>query len=678
MRTNPSSSGTTTVPIAESDILWTPAPERAAASRMSSFMVWLRDERELDFADFTDLWDWSVTDLEAFWSAIVDYFEVDFSSPPLAILEGDSIESAQWFRGARLNYARHILRREHPGLPALLHTREGEALEELEWTSFADQVRLIAEQLRTMGVGLGDRVAAYLPNAPETVVAMLATTAIGAIWSCCSPDFGWRGVVDRFAPLEPKIFLYTDGYPYAGTHHDRAADAQEILRGLPTIKHSIHVPSTTSVPTPAGSHAWATLLSSERVDPATFHFEEVPFDHPLWILFSSGTTGRPKAIVHSHGGVVLEHMKLTGLHMDLQDGDRALYYTTTGWMVFNKITSSMMHGAVPVLYNGSPTFPEIDSLWRLAEESRATFFGTSPAFIDAMIKADIVPNERYDLSRIRSIMPAGSPVSPECTAWFLRSVGSDVWVGTASGGTDCCTSFVGGSPTLPVRAGEIQAPMLGVDVSAFDESGHSVVNELGELVIKRPMPSMPISFWGDDGTRLHESYFTRFPGVWHHGDLFRINSRLGSFVLGRSDATLNRSGVRIGTAEIYAAVERVDGVEDALVVEVAQTGGAILVLFVKTPDGLELDDSLARQIRSSLREDYSPRHVPDRIIRVSAIPRTRTGKRMEVPVRRVLLGAKVADVSDPNAMEDASALDEYAEIAMREGWFASTGEGITS
>jgi acetoacetyl-CoA synthetase len=507
-----------------------------------------------------------------------------------------------------------------------------------------------------------------MPNIPQTMIAMLATTAIGAIWACCSPDFGSSGVIDRLQQLAPKILFCVDGYRYGGKAFDREEELGEILASLEGLEHVVHLPylhvDDHIVPR-EGSLRWGDLLTGPEVSREEFKFEQVPFGHPLWVLFSSGTTGLPKAIVQSHGGILLEQLKLQHFHMDYRAGERAFFYTTSGWMMWNFLASMPLSGVCPVLYDGNPAYPAPDVLWKVAQDSRASFFGASPAYVEVMAKAGIVPRERFDLSHLRAVMPAGSPVSPECTAWFYRNVKRDLLVATGSGGTDCCTGFVGGVPTQPVYAGEIQGCSLGVAAYAFNERGESVVDEVGELVLTEPMPSMPVYFWNDkDGSRYRESYFDAYPGVWRHGDFFRINARGGCFVLGRSDATLNRLGVRIGTAEIYRALAHLEEIEDALVVNLDLPGGKFFMpLFVKVADGYLLDAELERKICERLRHEYTPRHVPDRIVQAPAIPVTLTRKKMEVPVRKILLGVPLEKAANRNAMANPDSLNFFVNYA---------------
>jgi acetoacetyl-CoA synthetase len=504
------------------------------------------------------------------------------------------------------------------------------------------------------------------------VIALFAATSIGAVWTSCSPDFGWRGVLDRFRQVKPRVLFCVDGYRYGGRPFDRRGELRQIVAGLSGLDHVIYVPyldrqrEVPDLGTPAPNVVpWGEFLNHPPVPAAEFAFEQVPFAHPLWILFSSGTTGLPKAIVHSHGGILIEQLKLQQLHMDLRPGDRLFFYTTSGWMMWNFLVSSLLVGVRPVLYDGSATYPGPDVLWQVAQDCQVTFFGASPSYVDLMQRSEVVPAKHHDLSRLRAIMPAGSPVSAECTAWFYENVKQDVWVATGSGGTDVCTGFVGGVPILPVYAGEIQAPHLAVSAKAFNERGQSVTGEVGELVITEPMPSMPVCLWGDEnGQRYRESYFDVFPGVWRHGDFFKINARGGCFVFGRSDATLNRHGVRIGTAEVYAVLSSIEEVEDALIVNLDLPGGGFFMpLFVKLADGHVLDGALEGKIRDRLRREYTPRHVPDRIVQVREIPVTLTGKKMEVPVRKILRGARADDAANRNAMANPGSLDFFADYA---------------
>jgi acetoacetyl-CoA synthetase len=658
-------------PVKAGDVLWTPSAERIAGANVTALQHWLRRERGLQFDDYAALWRWSVQDLEAFWQAMWDYFGIEASAPHARVLATRSMPGAQWFVGARLNYARHVLRAESAGGDALLYASEGQALRSVSWEVLGNRVRMLATRMREMGIQPGDRVAAVMPNIPEAVIALLATTAIGAIWAVCSPDFGVRGILDRLAALRPKLLIGIDGYRYGGKEFDRRREMDEVIAGLPELRQVIllqYLRPEAPVTLGAAAVAWTEIFERPPIGAADFKFEEVPFDHPLWILFSSGTTGLPKPIVQGHGGILLELQKNGAFHFDLHAGDRLLFFTTSGWMLWNFVASTPLLKAVPVLYDGHPAYPQPDLLWKLAQDAGVALFGASPAYVEQQSKAGIVPAARYQLSAMRSIVLAGSPATPECMRWFYRNVKRDLWVANGSGGTDCCTGFVGGVPTLPVRAGEIQAPSLGVAVKAFDERGESVIDTIAELVITEPMPSMPLRFWNDDsGRRYRETYFEQFPGVWCHGDFFRIDAEGRCQVLGRSDATLNRYGVRIGTAEIYRTLARLTEVEDSLIVNLdLPNGGFFMPLFVKLAPGLTLDAALEDKIRKLLRHDYTPRHVPDKIYQVPSIPTTRTGKKMEVPVRRLLLGTAPEQAGNRSAMSDPDAFDFFVAYASRQ------------
>ncbi len=654
--------------VREGELLWTPSAAQIEDANLTRFAKWLVRERGLYFANYDSLWRWSVTELEEFWQAIWDYFGIESSAPHTRVLGKREMPGAEWFPGARLNYAQHVLRNERAGTDALLFMSETAPLTGLPWEAFGGHVRILATRLRELGVRPGDRVVAFMPNIPQTMIAMLATTAIGAIWACCSPDFGSSGVIDRIQQLSPKVLFCVDGYRYGGKAFDRKEELGEIIAALDGLEHVVHVPYLNAEDHTfprEGALRWNDLMEHAGVSREEFHFDQVPFGHPLWVLFSSGTTGLPKAIVQSHGGILLEQLKLQHFHMDYRAGERAFFFTTSGWMMWNFLASMPLSGVCPVLYDGNPAYPAPDVLWKVAQDSKASFFGASPAYVEVMAKAGIVPRERFDLSHLRAVMPAGSPVSPECTAWFYRNVKQDLLVATGSGGTDCCTGFVGGVPTQPVYAGEIQGRSLGVAAYAFNEKGESVVDEVGELVLTEPLPSMPIYFWGDkDGSRYRESYFDVYPGVWRHGDFFRVNERGGCFVLGRSDATLNRLGVRIGTAEIYRAIAHVHEVEDALVVNLDLPGGKFFMpLFVKLMDGIQLSAELEQKICERLRHEYTARHVPDRIIQAPGIPMTLTRKKMEVPVRKILMGVPLERAANRNAMANPDSLEFFVNYA---------------
>jgi len=657
----------------EGELLWSPTAAQRDRTNLATYQRWLQVHRGLHFADYGSLWEWSVREIESFWQSLWDYFDICASVPPRAVLTSRRMPGADWFPGCRLNFAHHALRNEVPGATALLYVSETAGLRPLAWPELARQVRCLATRLREHDIEPGDRVVAYLPNVPEAVIAMLATTAIGAVWVSCAPEFGARGVLDRVTQLEPKVLLCIDAYRYGGKDFDRREEVRQIVAGLHHLELIIHVAGSAKASSPAPAlaapdlraRAWQDLVAGDAGNAQDFKFEQVPFDHPLWILFSSGTTGLPKAIVHGHGGILLEMLKLVHLQLDVHPGERVFFYTTTGWMMWNFLASSLLCNGCPVLYDGHPAYPDADVLWHWADASEASLFGASPAYVDMLAGAGVVPRDKYRLSHLRTIMPAGSPVTAAHTAWFYDNVKRDLWVATGSGGTDCCTGFVGGVATLPVYAGEIQAPSLGVAAQSFNDRGESVIDEVGELVITQPMPSMPLYFWRDvDGVRYRDSYFNVFPGVWRHGDFFRINERRGCFVLGRSDATLNRYGVRIGTAEIYRALTAVDAIEDALIVNLDLPRGRFFMpLFVKLKRDAVLDAALERRIVDCLRREYTPRHVPDRIVAVPDIPMTRTGKKMEVPVRRILLGLAADKAASRDVMANPESLEYFVDYA---------------
>jgi acetoacetyl-CoA synthetase len=656
------------------EILWTPTPERIADANITAFVQWLKRERNVNLSsddNYLELWQWSIDHLEDFWQAIWDYFKVQSSAPYECVLRERVMPGAQWFPGARLNYAEHVLRGEVVGKEALLYISETVPLKSMSWSEFAGQVRILATELRNLGVKPGDRVVAYMPNIPQTMVAMLATTSIGAIWASCGPDFGIRGALDRYQQLEPKVIFCVDGYQYKGKPFSRKTELKEILEQLPTLQKVVYLPylnpADRSLPHPKAI-LWADLVSKPAVPASEFKFEQVPFDHPIWILFSSGTTGLPKPIVHSHGGTILEQMKSTHLHMDIHPGDKMFFYTTTGWMMWNFLSSSILVGAVPVLYDGDPSYPGPEILWKIFQDAGVSFVGASPTYQQNLEKTGVVPKKSFDLSKLKTVMLAGSPVTAECMAWFYENVKSDLYIMSGSGGTDICTGFNGAIPTHPVRAGEIQGPCLAVAAFAFNERGEKIVDEVGELVVTHPMPSMPIGFWNDtNNERYMETYFQEYPGIWRHGDFYKVNARGGCFVLGRSDATLNRHGIRIGTAEIYRSLQTVTEVDDSLIVNLDLPGGTFFMpLFVKLKRGLTLNADIENKIKKRIREEYTPRHVPDKIYQVPDIPYTLTGKKMEVPVRRIMMGVPVAKAANISAMADPGALDYFVDYAQNQ------------
>jgi acetoacetyl-CoA synthetase len=648
--------------------LWTPSRERVLRSNLVRYEHWLVEHRGLDFHAYDDLWRWSVTDLDGFWTSIWEFFGVGGGPAPAPALADRAMPGARWFPGARLNYAEHALRRGD-GHAALVYGAENGTLGTVTYAELGRQVAVAAAGLRRLGVGRGDRVVAYLPNVPETVVAFLATASLGAIWSSCAPEFGVSSVADRFQQIEPAVLLGVESYRYNGKVHDRRQALAEIRGRLPTLRATVLVPSPAPTgPVGAGRDgpgevvAWTDLLAGE---PGPLDFEPVPFDHPLWVLYSSGTTGLPKPIVQGHGGIVLEHLKSLALHLDLTAGDRFFWFTTTGWMMWNLLVGGLLLGSTVLLWDGSPGHPDLLTLWRFAEATGMTYFGTSAAYVLACMKAGIEPAADTDLSRVHSVGSTGSPLPPEGFAWLYHHVGRDMLVGSVSGGTDMCTAFVQSCPVLPVYAGELQCRALGAKVEAFDEQGRPVVGAVGELVVTEPLPSMPVYFWNDpDGERYRESYFATYPGVWRHGDWLEITDRGTCIISGRSDSTLNRGGVRMGTSEFYRVVEGLDEVQDSLVVDAGGPGGdGRLLLFVVLRPGASLDEELAGRLRGAIRAELSPRHVPDEIHAIEEVPRTLNGKKLEVPVKRILSGVAPDKAVSEGALANPDAIRAVVALA---------------
>jgi acetoacetyl-CoA synthetase len=639
-------------------------------ARLTAYMRWLARERGRELSTYEELWRWSVTDLEGFWSSIWDYFEVRADGEAAAVLSGHEMPGARWFEGTALNYAEHVFAGKRDAEPAILHASELRPLAELSWGDLRAQVAATAASLRELGVGRGDRVVAYLPNIPEAIVAFLATAGIGAIWSSCSPDFGPASVIDRFAQIEPRVLFAVDGYRYGGRDFDRRGTLAELQAAMPSVEHTVVLPYLDPAPDLGGLReaiAWEELLAGGRG--AGLSFERVPFDHPLWVLYSSGTTGLPKAIVQGQGGILLEHLKKLNLHVDAHPGDRLFWFTTTGWMMWNFLVSGLLTEAAIVLYDGNPGHPDMEVLWNLAERAGITMFGTSASYVAACMKAGVEPGAGRDLSRLKAVGSTGSPLAPEGFDWIYEQLGADTWLFSTSGGTDLCTAFVGGVSLLPVYRGELQGRALGASVEAWDEDGNAVVGEVGELVVTEPMPSMPVCFWGDeDGSRYRASYFEHYPGVWRHGDWIEITERGTAIIYGRSDSTINRSGVRMGTSEIYRAVLGVDAVLDALVVDIPRPGTeGWMPLFVVLREGAELDDGLRAEIARRVRESCSPRHVPDEVFQIEAVPRTLSGKVLEVPVKRILMGTAAETAASRDSLTNPEALDYFVEMAARLG-----------
>jgi acetoacetyl-CoA synthetase len=646
--------------MADPEVLWRPAPDARATTRMGRYLDWLAD-RGHAFGDYDKLWHWSVTDTDAFWRSIDGYFDALWGDDRVA-LERPGMPGARWFPDARLNYAEYLLNRGFGGraLDAPLLIGRSQSRERVVYSAaeLLDAVCRVRGGLERLGVGAGDRVAAYLPNVPEAVVALLATASLGAVWTSCAPEFGVRSVVDRLGQVEPRVLLAVDGYRYGTSAVDRRAELAAIRAELPTLEATVVLPYLDPDASLEGTVAWSELTAQ----PGDLAFETVGFDHPLYILYSSGTTGLPKPIVHGHGGILLEHLKMLALHHDLGPADRFFWFTTTGWMMWNYLVSGLGVGATLVLFDGSPAHPDLGALWRLAEEEAVTYFGTSAPYLMACRKAGLEPGKLADLSALRAVGSTGAPLPTEGFRYVYDAVSPTVQLQSVSGGTDLCTAFVGGAPLVPVWAGEISCRCLGAAVDAFAPDGRSLVGEQGELVLTRPMPSMPIGFWNDPGgERYRAAYFEAFPGVWRHGDWITITERGSCVITGRSDATLNRGGVRVGTAEFYSVVEALPEVADSVVIHLEEADE--LLLFLALREGKALDEELEARIRRALRESLSPRHVPDRIVAVPAVPRTLSGKKLEVPVKRILTGTPADVAASRGSLANPHALDAFEALA---------------
>jgi acetoacetyl-CoA synthetase len=667
-------------------ILWQPNAERVERSWLTRYQRWLEPRVGRTFGSYAELQRWSVDELDAFWRSIWDFFDVQADGSPERVLGAREMPGAEWFPDVALNYAEHVFRERDPAAVAIRHAGEGRALAQMTWGELRALTARIAAGLRAHGVGRGDRVVGYLPNIPEAIAAMLATASVGAVWSSCSPDFGARSVVDRFAQIEPTVLLAVDGYRYNGRAFDRREVVAGLMREMPTLRASVLLPyldpdarldrtvawadfaglagggaRTASDGAGTGSDGAGTGSDEPGDDAPDLTFDRVPFAHPLWVLYSSGTTGLPKAIVQGQGGILLEQLKKQHLHLDAHADDRVFWFTTTGWMMWNFLLGVLLTPASVVLYDGSPAEPDMDVLWDLAAQAGVTLFGTSASYIAQCMKDGVEPaGGGRDLSRLYAVGSTGSPLAPEGFQWVYDHLGAGTWLFSTSGGTDVCTAFVGGVPTLPVYRGELQGPSLGCKVESWDPDGRPLTGAVGELVIAEPMPSMPVGLWNDPtGERYRDSYFDMFPGIWRHGDWIELTERGTAIISGRSDATINRGGIRMGTAEIYRAVLALPEILDALVVDV----DGWMPLFVVLREGAELDDALVKRIAARVREDCSPRHVPNEVHAIAEIPRTLSGKALEIPVKRILQGTDPAKAASRDSLRNPAALDWFAGFA---------------
>ncbi|MDQ0270409.1 acetoacetate--CoA ligase [Cytobacillus purgationiresistens] len=649
--------------VTEGSLLWEPSQQQIKTSGVTLFMNWLKEEKGHTFSNQLELWKWSVDELEEFWGSIWTYCNVISKTPYDQVLDSRKMPGAKWFAGSTINYAEHVFRNHSKSKPALIFQSETLQRTEISWDQLQEKTASVAHYLRKLGVKAGDRVVGYMPNIPETIAAFLACASLGAIWSSSSPDFGTGSVIDRLKQIEPTVLFAVDGYSYNGKLHNRLSSVAELQAALPSLKQTVLISNINAndIELTKSTVKWEEVLQEK----SELIFESLPFDHPLWILFSSGTTGLPKPIVQSQGGILIEHLKTLIVEQGVNEEDVFFWFTTTGWMMWNLLVGGLLAGGTVVLYDGSPSYPNIDVLWNLADEAGVTFFGTSAAFLSANLKFGVKPNGRYRFDKLKAICSTGSPLTVDGFNWVYDNVKKDVWLVSTSGGTDVCTAFVGGSPILPVYAGEIQGRSLGANVQSFDDDGNEVINEVGELVITDPMPSMPLYFWKDENNeRYHESYFDMYPGIWRHGDWIQIDEKGSCVIYGRSDSTINRHGVRLGTSEIYRAAEGLEEVTESMVIDLELLGReSFMLLFVVLKEGTELNNDLKNKIKSKIKQMVSPRFVPNEIYEVNEIPKTLTGKKLEVPVRKILLGMPLEKVVNPGSMANPGTLQYYIDLA---------------
>ncbi len=649
------------------DVLWEPSPKTMEDANITAYMQWLGNNKGLAFDDYARLWRWSVNEIENFWESPWEYFKIKASRPYAQVLPERKMPRADWFSGAELNYAEHVFRNMSDERPALIFQSETQPLTEISWERLYRNVSGVAAGLRRLGVQRGDRVASSMPNIPQTIIAFLACASVGAIWSSCSPDFGIRSITDRFKQIQPKVLFVVDGYQYGGKLFDSGQKNKALQEALPSLQSTVLVPylmPDVDAQNLKNMHRWQDLIDTD----AELTFEQVPFNHPIWVVYSSGTTGLPKPLVHGHGGILLEFLKFLTLHVDLKPADRFFWFSTTGWVMWNVLQGGLLTGAASLLYDGNPGFPDMDVVWEFAEKSKMTVFGTSAAYLSACMNHGMEPGRDYDLTRLRTVGSTGSPLSPEGFRWVYDKVNHDVLLGSVSGGTDPCSAFVGCCPILPVKAGELQCRCLGVNAWAFDPRGNTLTDQVGELVITDPMPSMPLYLWNDTADkRYQESYFDMYPGKWRHGDWVKFTPEGGGIILGRSDSTINRFGVRMGSSEIYAAVEELSEVADSLVIGYTDHKEDYrMPLFVVLAPGLILDAALKQKINQKIRSALSPRHAPDEIYAIAEVPSTLNGKKLEVPVKKVLSGVPLEDAVNLDSMSNPRAMDYFVAMAVKD------------
>jgi acetoacetyl-CoA synthetase len=644
--------------------LWSPDKKFTENSNMYKYMQWVNNIYQEDFKNYQDLWEWSTTKTELFWISIIKFYNIQYSGSFDDVLSKNTkMHETKWFDGISLNYAEHVFTNESTISPAIIFKNETNELTEISWESFKNQTAKLAKYLRDTGIKKGDRICCMLPNTPESVIAFLATNAIGAIWSSCSPDFGTKSIVDRFKQIEPKVFITANAYSYNGKVYDKRNTVKEIMQSLSSLKKTISVNyiSTSKAVEGNGIISWESIQDKPSV---ALKFERVEFSHPIWVLYSSGTTGKPKAITHSSGGILIEHYKAMGLHQNIKPGERFFWFSTTGWMMWNYANSALLVGGTLAIYDGSPTYPENKVLWKFAQEAELDHFGAGATFYIHCMREGLSFNHNEAIQKIKSFGSTGSPLPPETFDWFYKQVNSNAWVISLSGGTDICSGFVGGNPLEPVYSGEIQCRMLGVDLKAYSENGTAVYNELGEMVIEKPMPSMPVFFWNDiHHKRYLSSYFEMYPNIWRHGDWIKITPKNSLIIYGRSDATLNRGGIRVGTSEIYSAVESIEEISDSLVVCVDHEDGTqYMPIFVVLNNGAELNNVLIEKLKTTIQTQFSPRHVPDDFIVIKEVPYTISGKKMETPVKKIMMGLPIEKAVSKDAMRNPDSLSFFENI----------------